>query len=266
MKKLIILLSIAFTYTATTAQEQRFIEVVAEETMDVAPDEFTFSFRLREKTKYVEATTMAIEEMVVESDAVEEATEEATEEVAEAVDEGDMGLTPSRKRREYKPKKRIVITIAEQEASIRAFLEKSGINPENLTSFSNNEYYGSSNRKEFLLKIDKPEKLSEIMHALDTMGASRQRMVSFKNKSINKYKGEMAVKALKNAEYQAKQLVGVYGEKLGKVISISESFGEGNANMDKLLEMVYIELLRKNHQESYTATITYKVKVKFAIK
>lgn len=264
MKKLILILIAIFFYgTTTNAQEQRFIEVVVEEKMEVTPDEVTFSFQLREKTKYeydvAQATEITIEDNIEET--VEAETEVVEEMEIEAVEE-----KPNYSRKNNRTRKRIVISIEEQEESIKQYLKKKGISVESLSSpFSDGNYYGKSYDKSYLLTV-KTTELKEVMYSLDTIGARRVRMVSFKNSALDKQKNEMAVMALEKAKKKAEQLVKVYNEKLGSVISISESIGEGNANIDKLLEMVYMELLRKNRTETYGATIAYKVKVKFAIK
>lgn len=268
MKKLILILIAIFFYGVTTnAQEQRFIEVVVEEKMEVTPDEVTFSFQLREKTKYeydvAQATEITIE------DNIEETVEAEPEVIPEVVEEMEIEAVeekPNYSRKNNRTRKRIVISIEEQEESIKEYLKKKGISVESLSSpFSDGNYYGKSYDKSYLLTV-KTTELKEVMYSLDTIGARRVRMVSFKNSALDKQKNEMAVMALEKAKKKAEQLVKVYNEKLGSVISISESIGEGNANIDKLLEMVYMELLRKNRTETYGATIAYKVKVKFAIK
>lgn len=257
MKKLLVLITAAFCFSAVNAQKERFIEVVAEEKMEVAPDEYTFTFRLRERTKYI-----------TEAEATKPTTVYKREEVVEEV-EAEVEIpptTPRSRRNTYTPpKKRITITIQEQEQAIRAYLKKKGISEKNLNSFSDN-YYSNSSRKEFMLVIDKPKELKEILYSLDTMGASRVRMQGYKTSSANKYKEEMAVKALKNAKKQAEKLVGVYGEKLGDVISISETFGSESTELDKLYDLIKMELMRKNRDNNPNSILTYKVKVKFAIK
>lgn len=269
MKKLLVLITAAFCFSAVNAQKERFIEVVAEEKMEVAPDEYTFTFRLRERTKYIteaeatKPTTVYKREEVVADPDVPEIVEDIEEVEAEVE---IPPTTPRSRRNTYTPpKKRITITIQEQEQAIRAYLKKKGISEKNLNSFSDN-YYSNSSRKEFMLVIDKPKELKEILYSLDTMGASRVRMQGYKTSSANKYKEEMAVKALKNAKKQAEKLVGVYGEKLGDVISISETFGSESTELDKLYDLIKMELMRKNRDNNPNSILTYKVKVKFAIK
>lgn len=241
--------------TAATAQEQRFIEVVTEEKMEVNPDEFIVEFRLSEKTRYEDDPHEVIEQ---EEYAV-------AEEVTDAVEEDVEMPSQKRKRTRTKPRKRITVTIAEQEKDIKAFLKKNGIDENNLALATNYERY-SDNRKYYTLKINNIDAFSTIMNGLNTMGASRVKLQSFNYSKAEEQKNEMAVKALKKAQKQAEKLVRVYGEKLGRVISISEDFGGHDETSTKFYELIMVELMRKNKNKGLNMTINYKVRVKFAIK
>lgn len=268
MKKFIVLLLTALIYSTTSiAQEQRFVEVVIQEKMEVIPNEVTFSFQLREKTTYINEP-LAVEKSDTEKPSVE--AEDAIE-VVEDTEEIEMETveTPPTYRRRNRPatkRKKVVISIAEQEKELKEYLKKKGIDFENLSSpLSDKNYYDNNYRKSYTLTV-KTDELQEIMHSLDTLGTHRLRMIAFKNSTLEKQKNEMAVKALGKAKEKAEKLVKALDEKLGKVISISESVESSNASLDKLADMIYLELIRKNRIESFTNTIEYKVKVKFAIK
>jgi hypothetical protein len=259
MKKIMLVLFLGtIISTIANAQEQRFIEVVTEETMEVNPDEFIVEFRLSERTKYEDDHSYDIVEDEMETAAAEEATEAVEEDVM-----------PSQKknRTRPKPRKRIKITVQEQEQAIKDYLKKMGIPSVNLVLATDKRGYNwEETRRFYTLKINKLEIFAQVMNALDSMHAQRVKLQSFRSSKVEEYKSEMAVKALKKAQKQAQKLVGVYGEELGRVVSVSEDLGGHDKTSTKFYELIMTELMRKNKNTGFPITITYKVKVKFAIK
>lgn len=240
MKKLLITLFLGALISTAFAQDQRFIEVVVNEEMDIMPDELSVSFRLRERTEY---------DGIVMDEAVE-----AVEEVVE----GESSNRNSRNRRQYKK-----LTVAEQEQNIKAFLKSNGIDAENL-SLSADMDFSSRNFIYYSVKLNNPEKFSTILMGLDSLGASNIRPTTYKNTKIDQYKTDMAISALKKAKEKAKKMAAVYGEKVGKVISITEHLGDNTSEGINFLNLIMLEM-RKDKKKSFSMPVTYTVKVQFAL-
>jgi len=185
MKKIILILFLGIlTSTIATAQKQRFIEVVVEEKMQVMPDEFIFEFRLSKKTRYEDSHSLADEvaveavETVVKDDM---ATEEAIEEMPSS----------KRKRTKTKPRKRIKITITQQENAIKEYLKKKGIDNKNFMPVVNSKHNDwSDNRRYYTLKLSNNETFNEITKGLDSLGASRIKLNSFKSSKVEQYESD----------------------------------------------------------------------------
>lgn len=260
MKKTIFSLIALFVALNITAQEQRYIEVVAQEEMEVVPDEFTFTFRLREKTKYVdEDKSKAAEEPVVEEIEVVADEEVMVEEAVEEVAPSKYDRKP---KREYKPRKRIVITVEEQEKAIRKFLKENGLDPKSLHSDNSTGSYS----RYYTVVLKNPKDLKKIIEGIDSIGASRLNLVASKTNNKNKYRDEMAMKALQHAKEKAKKMAAVYNAKLGDIISITEIPEAVHSDTNKIYDLIIAEIARKNRKDYNAMTLTYQVKVKFALK
>jgi hypothetical protein len=259
MKKLIIALCFGFISFGLQAQETRYIEVVAIEEMEVAPDEYVFTFRLREQTKYIEETTAETEEMEVDEPAVEVVEDDimVEEEVVEAPSKRYNG-------KKSKPKKRITISVAEQEETVKKFLKQQGVDVDML--LASNNAYSSSYRKDYTISIKNAKSIPQIIKGLDSLGASRVNIIDAKVGNKNKYRDEMAMKALKQAKEKARKMVAAYGETIGGVISITEIPDEAGQTTNKLYDLIIAEIARKNKTDNMMAKLSYQVKVKFAIK
>ncbi len=261
MKKLITALCIGFISLSLQAQETRYIEVVAIEEMEVAPDEYVFSFRLREKTKYIEETTAITEEMEVHEHAAEAVEDDIMVEEAEEVVE-----VPSKRynRKKSKPRKRITISVAEQEETLKKFLKQQGVDVDML--MASNSTFSNSYRKDYTISIKNAKSIPQILKGLDSLGASRVNIIDAKVGDKNKYRDEMAMKALKQAKEKAQKMVAAYGETIGGVISITEIPDEAGQTTNKLYDLIIAEISRKNKTDNMMAKLSYQVKVKFALK
>lgn len=237
MKKLLLIFLLGLIIpTATFAQ--RYIEVVATEEMDVESDEFTFEFYIKSSEGYRE------------------------EEIATAIEKGTEEFL------KIQPKEK---TIEQQEKEIRAFLTKNGITDNHLVAVvPGTEIYDYSglysderSSKKFVLTLKKITHPAAIVHGIDSLGAQRVKLTSYKNSKVDHYKSILALKAMQKAKEQAAPIVELNGDKLGKVLSITEN-AERNTT-DSALMNLFLEKMKHEGSTGTLITIRYSIIVRFEI-
>lgn len=237
MKKLLLILFLGLIIPATS-YAQRYIEVVATEEMEVEADEFTFEFYLTTSEGYRE------------------------EDIAVAVEKGTTDFL------KVEPKKK---TIEQQEKEIRAFLTKHGITENHLVSIiPGTEVYDYSglysderSNKKYVLTLKRITHPAAILHGIDSLGAQRVKLASYKNSKVDHYKNTLALKAMQKAKDHATPIVEFNGDKLGKVLSITENTGEKTS--DGILMNLFLEKMKQEKNTGTFITIHYSITVRFEI-
>lgn len=238
MKKLLLILFLGLIMPLVSFAQQRFIEVVATEKMEVEADEFTFEFYLTTSKGYNE------------------------EEIAAAAEKGTTDFL----KVELKKK-----TIEQQEKEIRAFLAQYGIADNHLVTFISGlenqgydgVYFEKNDFKRFTLNLKKISRIAPIVSGLDSLGAERIKLTSFNNSKTDHYKNLLSLKAVQKAKDHATPMVEINGDKLGKVISITQKADDFTT--DSVFMTLLIGKMKQEKSSGTLITISYTVIVKFEI-
>ncbi|MFD0964172.1 SIMPL domain-containing protein [Pseudofulvibacter geojedonensis] len=119
------------------------------------------------------------------------------------------------------------VSINEIENRIIAILSKNNINKEDVV-ISKIGNYGRNFRKEFLIgkqyliKLNSFNKIAPIVNSLEFKDVKSINIASYDHSRIIEYRKQVKIDAIKAAKDKATYLVEAIGEKLGKVITISE--------------------------------------------
>ena len=112
-------------------------------------------------------------------------------------------------------------------------VEKAGIDKENLTVENVYGYNHSWNkktenkdfmaRKQFQLKLENAKKLNAILAKIDPKAIEYARVSQYTHSRLQELNQELQVEAVKNAKAKAEALLQPLGEKVGKVLEVSEN-------------------------------------------
>lgn len=237
MKKLLLILFLGLIIPATS-YAQRYIEVIATEEMEVEADVFTFEFYLITSEGYQDEDIAA-------------AAEKVTSDFLKA-----------------EPKKK---TIEQQEKEIRTFLTKNGITDNHLVAVVpgtdvydySGVFFNENSNKKYVLTLKKITHPAAILHGIDSLGGQRVKLASYKNSKVDHYKSTLALKAMQKAKDQARPMVEFNGDKLGKVLSITENTGTNTT--DSALMNFFLEKMKEEKVSGTFVTISYSITVKFEI-
>ena len=220
MKKLLLILFLGLIMPLVSFAQQRFIEVVATEKMEVEADEFTFEFYLTTSKGYNE------------------------EEIATAAEKG---TTDFLKLAQYGIADNHLVTFI------------SGLENQSYDGV----YFEKNDFKRFTLNLKKISRIAPIMSGLDSLGAERIKLTSFNNSKTDHYKNLLSLKAVQKAKDHATPMVEINGDKLGKVISITQKADDFTT--DSVFMTLLIGKMKQEKSSGTLITISYTVIVKFEI-
>jgi len=134
--------------------------------------------------------------------------------------------------KEYKLNSGSKFLISGLEDQLIKAVENAGIDQENLkveNVYGYNYDWKEKNNKDFLakkqfqLKLTDVDKLNQILSEIDPKGIEYARITQYTHSNINELNQNLQVEAVKNAKAKAEVLLEPLGEKLGKVIEMSEN-------------------------------------------
>ena len=124
-------------------------------------------------------------------------------------------------------------------------------------------YSNGRNNKKFVLTLKKITHPIAILHGIDSLGGQRVKLASYKNSKTDHYKNTLALKAMQKAKDQATPIVELNGDKLGKVLSITENTGANTT--DSALMNLFLEKMKQEKSIGTFVTIRYSIIVRFEI-
>jgi len=135
--------------------------------------------------------------------------------------------------KEYQLKTGSKFEMSELENQLVNSVKKAGINQENLTVenvYGYNYSWHKKNknkdfmaRKQFQLKLSDAKKLNAILSRIDPKAIEYARVSQYTHSSLQELNQELQVEAVKNAKAKAEALLKPLGEKVGKVMELSEN-------------------------------------------
>ncbi|MCW3462767.1 SIMPL domain-containing protein [Chitinophaga nivalis] len=123
--------------------------------------------------------------------------------------------------------------ISTLEKQLQKAVQDAGIAKENLTIenvYGNNYDYWVKKknplefmaRKQYRLKLNKLDKINDILGAVDAEGIENTRVSSYTSSKMEEYRKEVKIKALQAAKNKADYMLNAIGSKIGDVIEIQE--------------------------------------------
>lgn len=174
------------------------------------------------------------------------------------------------KKKDFKDFKNKV-PIAEIEDELIKNMRKAGINKDDIV-VKNMGNYWRYRGKEFLfnkqleVKVFDLSKINKLMQLADAKGIKSMRIAELKHSNMDKFKKEVKVQALKNAQEKAKYLLASIGEELGKVQTITEiTDGYYRPVMAKSM-LMSAEAAPESVDQIQNITLSYQIQARFSIK
>lgn len=136
--------------------------------------------------------------------------------------------------REYYKNKTSKVGITTLEAQLQKAVQDAGVSKENFTignvfGYNYDQWWKKKKntedflaRKQYVLKVNRLDKINGILAAVDEEGIESVNIASFNSSKMEEYRKQVKTNALKAAKAKAEYLLSAIDEKIGGVIEIQE--------------------------------------------
>ncbi|NIG52749.1 SIMPL domain-containing protein [Chitinophaga sp. Cy-1792] len=118
--------------------------------------------------------------------------------------------------------------------------------------------------KQYRLKLNKLDKIDQILGAVDDEGIENTRISSYSSSKMQEYRKEAKIKALQAAKAKAEYMVAALGEKMGSIIEIQEINTDNYTDVRPMMAQFNAKMASA---DGYTSDIEFKtIKVRAEVR